>query len=314
MNRTDMFSILKDIVAELDCQIHFEPLIENVCAIPCGHRIHKDIADQFFGELDPDSWTLKEKKNCPLCTVSVMGYLNEALTGETVKALLELEATIQTLKQKYIEFKNKGLPVNLGNNNVVYESVEKKLTCPVSKELLTEAVCLVPCGHKIQSKSAQANFELLEPEQPNSWKVKEKNCLVCATKVVGYIKDPFIRTLANLFSELDKLRREKIRQNRESLNKLSTNNLNYKPIIKSLKIECEILNEKIFSDKVNNESSLDYFIKSAPEKKYAWGEELPQIINNAFLFNNEISLPYFPIKKPKHNYCEGIGLKVSYDF
>lgn len=73
-------------------------------------------------------------------------------------------------------------------------------TCPVSLSLLTEAVSLIPCSHKINESIA---IEMFGKQIPGSWRLlKEGFCPLCRQKVEGYSIDHTIRGLvAQIFGD-----------------------------------------------------------------------------------------------------------------
>lgn len=83
------------------------------------------------------------------------------------------------------------------NNNendcvVALDNIRKDFTCPVSLELLYEAVTLVSCAHKLNQKVAETIF--IKDEENN----RTKNCPVCNQKVEGWVFDHTFRNIVLL--------------------------------------------------------------------------------------------------------------------
>lgn len=92
---------------ELLCPVLLEPLSEAVSLVPCAHKIQKSVAETIFGSVDGE-WRVQSKKPCPVCRVTVLGYMADHSVRNIVKQLFELpENTLNemlaTIKKELVE-------------------------------------------------------------------------------------------------------------------------------------------------------------------------------------------------------------------
>ena len=97
---------------------------------------------------------------------------------------------------------NSGEMANAKLNEKLISRFREELTCPVEMDLLTEAVSLEPCAHKINESSAKKIFgdmvggKLAVPERTQ--------CPFCRSQVTAYRADYMVRSLAQLANPEDK--------------------------------------------------------------------------------------------------------------
>ncbi len=74
---------------QLSCPVLLEPLSEAVSLVPCAHKIQKAAAEKIFGSSN-GGWLVQSEKPCPICRVTVLGYMEDHSTRNIVKQLFEL--------------------------------------------------------------------------------------------------------------------------------------------------------------------------------------------------------------------------------
>lgn len=79
------------------------------------------------------------------------------------------------------------------------QTLQDQLICPVFLEPLSQAVCLVPCAHKVQQLAAEKMFGVTH----GGWLVQSDNpCPVCRASVLGYMTDHSTRNIVKQLLEL----------------------------------------------------------------------------------------------------------------
>lgn len=140
--------MIEQLQRELKCPVSWETLKNPIDLQPCSHKVSKE------------AWRGVRQRSlpCPLCRGTILGVKKDALVQQVVKEVFRRE---QNLKE-----------------------IQKKLTCPISKTLLTEAIDLQPCAHKVNFSVVQNQVRLCFP------------CPVCKKNTTHREKDTLIRSLA----------------------------------------------------------------------------------------------------------------------
>lgn len=82
------------------------------------------------------------------------------------------------------------------SSNYDVENFLKALECPVNLDLLTDAVSLSPCMHKVNAAAAKAIYGQMISNEAG---VKErKPCIICKQTVTAYYEDHFTRGIVAL--------------------------------------------------------------------------------------------------------------------
>lgn len=88
----------------------------------------------------------------------------------------------------------------------LFVSLLKTVYCPVERQLLTQAVNLLPCCHKINQAAAERMYG---KSIAGECELKGERCVICKGNVTGYAPDQTIRTQAALiFGNKEKLKLE----------------------------------------------------------------------------------------------------------
>lgn len=82
---------------QLDCPVFLEPLTEAVSLVPCAHKIQEAAAKQLFGPANGEGWKIESQKACPICRVSVQGYLVDHFTRGVVKQFAALSTEVELM-------------------------------------------------------------------------------------------------------------------------------------------------------------------------------------------------------------------------
>lgn len=103
-NLTHNQLVLQD---QLLCPVFLEPLFEAVSLVPCAHKVQQAAAEKIFGTTH-GGWLVQSDKPCPVCRISVIGYMVDHSMRNTVKQLFELSendlnAMLATVKGKLAE-------------------------------------------------------------------------------------------------------------------------------------------------------------------------------------------------------------------
>lgn len=82
--------------------------------------------------------------------------------------------------------------MQIQSNQFNAQTLKDQLICPVLLEPLSQAVCLVPCAHKVQEAAAK---QLFGPTD-GGWLVQtDVPCPLCRTSVLGYMTDHSTRNI-----------------------------------------------------------------------------------------------------------------------
>lgn len=75
---------------QLMCPVFLEPLSQAVSLVPCAHKVQQAAAEKIFGATN-GGWLVQSENPCPVCRVSVLGYMTDHSTRNIVKQLFELQ-------------------------------------------------------------------------------------------------------------------------------------------------------------------------------------------------------------------------------
>jgi len=79
----------KTLQEQLLCPVFLEPLSEAVSLVPCAHKVQQAAAQRLFGTVN-DGWQVQSRNPCPVCKVSVVGYMKDHSTRNIVEQLFAL--------------------------------------------------------------------------------------------------------------------------------------------------------------------------------------------------------------------------------
>lgn len=91
------------------------------------------------------------------------------------------------------------LEKNAANTSINVSEFVEELICPVSFELLTQGVLLLPCTHRVQQFVAQRMFGSMLPA--GVCEHEGKKCPMCNSITTGYYTDYTVRNISNKVSK-----------------------------------------------------------------------------------------------------------------
>lgn len=94
---------IEKVKEELLCPISLEPLTDAYALVPCMHKVQKAAAEKIFGSTN-GGWLCTSDVPCPVCYVTVIGYLKDHSTRNIAEHFVLIEKDIQemasTVKKK----------------------------------------------------------------------------------------------------------------------------------------------------------------------------------------------------------------------
>lgn len=186
---------LNALAEELLCPVNLELLEDTGTLVPCCHKLSKIAAEQIFGPIDI-SGEISTLKGCPICSQQIKAWIKDESLQKIIKRFNSIP--INTLNSVLNDAHKSSILMKLSSQHFFYE-LEKELICPISGQLLKNAVSLIPCCHKIDKIAAE---QLLGPVDEDRKISTLKICPVCSNDIVGWMEDHTMQNFVNRFKSL----------------------------------------------------------------------------------------------------------------